>query len=293
MGLLVNSALPISIPALNLCDHPLLFVAFLSRKAHILRLVGMPECTHADSIGQRAIAHACHGLPVIFSFGQGKQVSQHVRQHQQRHSVKFGASVSWNAARRFSEGNRLRGSLNHCPVRYYWYGAGANRQQHHGAWQRKSIFSPVCQNGSSADGDTAPAQSPTAVAGLGLTNGGALTFVVTGSVDYGGGTPSDSPDGQTASAGFYATQHDVENGMGGYIAPANALVGIFLGTGQPDLTSAPASLNFTGTGGIGTSFTTLTPQLKQVFFIGDGTSWVGKPAVCSSSRSRLERSVFI
>jgi hypothetical protein len=45
------------------------------------------------------------------------------------------------------------------------------------------------------------------------------------------------------------------------------LVGIFLSDAQPSLTAAPSALDF---GSLGTSFTTLSPGLKQVFFVGDG-----------------------
>jgi hypothetical protein len=43
--------------------------------------------------------------------------------------------------------------------------------------------------------------------------------------------------------------------------------------------STPAALNFTGTGGIGTDFTTLSPDLDQLFFIGDGLTGTGTGSV--------------
>ena len=59
------------------------------------------------------------------------------------------------------------------------------------------------------------------------------------------------------------------DGIAGINAPINSLVGVFLDNSQPGSTPAPASLDFSP-GGLGTSFTTLSPALKQVFFIGDG-----------------------
>ncbi|MBX7211632.1 MAG: choice-of-anchor D domain-containing protein [Verrucomicrobiaceae bacterium] len=58
-------------------------------------------------------------------------------------------------------------------------------------------------------------------------------------------------------------------GISGYLNGNNtpALVGVFLGASQP--ASAPARLDFS-TGALGENFTTLTPALGQVFFIGDG-----------------------
>ncbi len=49
-----------------------------------------------------------------------------------------------------------------------------------------------------------------------------------------------------------------------------SLVGVFLGSsGQP--VSAPSALDFS-TGALGVNFTSLAPQIGQVFFIGDGTN---------------------
>lgn len=120
-------------------------------------------------------------------------------------------------------------------------------------------------NGSTCcSGDTAPAQSPVLVSGLTLTPGSALTFTVTGGVSNTGGTPTTGPDG----GGVFTT--DSNNGISGATWPINALVGVFLDASQPSLSAAPTSLNFTTT-----SFTTLSPQLRQAFFIGDGLTGTG------------------
>ena len=48
-------------------------------------------------------------------------------------------------------------------------------------------------------------------------------------------------------------------------------LGVFLGpSGQP--VSAPPTIDFTPTTGIGVNFTTLSPQIGQLFIIGDGTT---------------------
>lgn len=74
-----------------------------------------------------------------------------------------------------------------------------------------------------------------------------------------------------ADGNFAAVSSSSESGSGsisGIKAPgAGYLVGVFLAPGGPSGT-APSSLDFTGSGG--TSFTTLSPLLDQVFFIGDG-----------------------
>jgi hypothetical protein len=44
-------------------------------------------------------------------------------------------------------------------------------------------------------------------------------------------------------------------------------MGVFLGPDQPSLTAAPAGLNFQT---LGLDFSSLSPELKQLFFIGDG-----------------------
>ena len=55
-----------------------------------------------------------------------------------------------------------------------------------------------------------------------------------------------------------------------------ALVGVFLGDGAPP-SVPPPDLNFTTDGGTAfLDFTTLSPQLGQVFLIGDGRTTTGQ-----------------
>ncbi len=57
-------------------------------------------------------------------------------------------------------------------------------------------------------------------------------------------------------------------GISGYYGTQGALVGLFLNDDIPD-GSAPARLDFS-TSGLGIDFLSLTPDLGQIFFIGDG-----------------------
>ena len=120
-------------------------------------------------------------------------------------------------------------------------------------------------------GDAAPAQSPAQVTGLPLTAGATLTFSATGGVTYDPVFAPNGPDG-----GFVFTTSG-SNGISGATWPVNALVGVFLDNGQPDLTPAPAALDFSA--GAATAFTSLSPALKQAFFIGDGLTGTGSGSV--------------
>jgi hypothetical protein len=134
-------------------------------------------------------------------------------------------------------------------------------------------------------GDSAPAESPV-YAGP-ATAGETFTFTnVTGSVSFTGGTPHNPPDG-----GFHFSGPRSEGGLTSinniaeyYRMPVNALVGVFLGPGLPTSNPAPGLLNFgihdLGHGTyVGMTFTTLSPELQQTFFIGDGLTGRGTGSV--------------
>jgi hypothetical protein len=107
-----------------------------------------------------------------------------------------------------------------------------------------------------------------------LVAGDALKFSVTGSVDF-GGTPTDPPDGACAACAFYSLSTFIPlTGISNVVAPVNALYGVFIGSGIP-AGPAPSDLNFTGDGGLGLDFTSLFPEVQQVFFIGDGLTGNG------------------
>jgi hypothetical protein len=121
-------------------------------------------------------------------------------------------------------------------------------------------------------GDVVPAQSPVQVVSVAVTPGTTITFSATGGVDFQGLPPSTGPDG-----GFVFTTPS-SDGISGATWPVDALVGVFLDASDPTSSAAPADLDF-GPTGIGTAFTTLSPALKQAFFIGDGLTGTGSGTV--------------
>ncbi|MFM9958051.1 MAG: PEP-CTERM sorting domain-containing protein [Phycisphaerales bacterium] len=109
-------------------------------------------------------------------------------------------------------------------------------------------------------------------ASLFMHGGGPFTFDSTGSVDHNGATPTLTPDGDLSIV--VARTHGAENGIADLVAPIDSLVGVFLGDTRPDFSSAPGRLDFSPSG-LGTDFLTLSPALKQPFFIGDGFTPAG------------------
>jgi hypothetical protein len=63
-----------------------------------------------------------------------------------------------------------------------------------------------------------------------------------------------------------------EHGIADAIAPMNALMGVFLSDERPDRSRAPRSLHYRVTQG---DISSSSPQLKQVFFIGEGKTSTG------------------
>jgi len=59
------------------------------------------------------------------------------------------------------------------------------------------------------------------------------------------------------------------DGISGYNGPQGPLTGVFLDDSIPDTGPAPATLDFSA-GGIGINFDSLSPELRQIFYIGDG-----------------------
>ncbi len=114
--------------------------------------------------------------------------------------------------------------------------------------------------------DTAPNASPREVKGIPLKPGGYITFTATNPADY------YNPEGN------YNQIQQVDGGGGHGISdirsPSGSLLGVFLGAEQPDKDPAPRSLDF---GSLEQrSYLTLSPKLKQVFFIGDGRISMGR-----------------
>ena len=100
-----------------------------------------------------------------------------------------------------------------------------------------------------AGGDIVRALDP-AIGGVNFFNGFGPGFF---------GPEGNTPTGSNLSA---------LGGISGYIGPQGPLTGVFLNDSIPT-TGAPATLNFSPSG-LGINFDELSPQLGQVFFIGDG-----------------------
>lgn len=115
----------------------------------------------------------------------------------------------------------------------------------------------------------APDQAPTHVPGLCLVAGEFLTFQVTGGTAQDPGFPFLPPDG-----GQPTIHHaDADNGMSAIVAPISSCLGVFLSDDQPDQSPAPPDLNF---GTIESrNYLSLSPALKQLFFVGDGRTTEG------------------
>ena len=64
--------------------------------------------------------------------------------------------------------------------------------------------------------------------------------------------------------------------MSGYNGPINALIGVFLDASTP-AGAAPPALDFSTPGSLAQA--TVSPQLRQVFFIGDGRTGTGSGTV--------------
>lgn len=105
--------------------------------------------------------------------------------------------------------------------------------------------------------------------GVCLIPGDFVSFTATGLVNNAPGFGYFPPDGDVSSNTEHLT--GAENGMSDVFAPLNSLMGVFLGPDDPSLTSAPPTLDFFAPGP-GINFTVLAPELKQVFFIGDGVT---------------------
>ena len=82
---------------------------------------------------------------------------------------------------------------------------------------------------------------------------------------FGGTTYGPEGNGTPGSSSITAF-----GGISGYLGTQGALVGVFLDVNIPS-TGAPATLDFSS-GALGTNFTSLSPGLGQVFYIGNGVN---------------------
>ena len=120
------------------------------------------------------------------------------------------------------------------------------------------------------DLDVAPANSPAPVVGLPLNFGNVLRFSATGLTDHcdeGGRCGLAGPEGDPNEDTAYHWA-GAENGMANVLAPVDSLIGVFLDAAQPSLSPAPGFLDFSTLAS--RDFASLSPLLKQPFFVGDG-----------------------
>lgn len=103
--------------------------------------------------------------------------------------------------------------------------------------------------------------------------GDIFTFSASGSIDFFNGSERsfETPDGGNPNGSNLSGLE----GVSGYQGSEGALVGVFLSDDNPLDEAPPDTLNFQ-TNGLGQDFTTLSPELGQVFFIGDGFSSTGE-----------------
>ena len=116
------------------------------------------------------------------------------------------------------------------------------------------------------------------LAALGLHEGDSICLEgISGTASWMDGAPADSintADGSASSLaanGLYPATYvpsTSANGMSNVRAPIGAVMAVFLSDTRPDASGAPVNLDF------GTSaardYSSISPQLKQVFYVGDG-----------------------
>ena len=109
---------------------------------------------------------------------------------------------------------------------------------------------------------------PALVTGVSVTPGAAMTFdSINGGANNFNTNQLFTPDGNTG----WITDNlkGAEHGKSDAWAPINAVMGVFLSAGNPvSAGTPPAALDFSTDQA--RDFATLAPQLRQVFFIGDG-----------------------
>lgn len=120
-------------------------------------------------------------------------------------------------------------------------------------------------------GDSAPQQSPVLVERT-LSHAVAVTFRASGATEH---TPACPPDCFGPNGiGFTRHREGAEHGISDIVAPMDALIGVFLSDERPDKSKPPRRLDLRAIQG---DFSSFSPQLKQVFFIGTGRTGRGVP----------------
>ena len=116
-------------------------------------------------------------------------------------------------------------------------------------------------------GDAVNARQSPVVAPFGVSDGQTITFdTIGGTARHDPNLAYYQPDGDLRDIGH--NTNGSEHGISDMHCPINALVGVFMSDDQPDRSMTPSSLDFSTAAS--RDFSTLKPQLKQLFFIGDG-----------------------
>lgn len=106
---------------------------------------------------------------------------------------------------------------------------------------------------------------------------------VTGTVSNDGSTAQVDADGNTGWVVNLGTANGLGannwpasvNGISNIKAPMSAMIAVFLSDSAPNTSAAPTALDFSTAAS--RNYSTLSPQLKQVFFVGDGRRSNGEP----------------
>jgi hypothetical protein len=132
-------------------------------------------------------------------------------------------------------------------------------------------------------GDSAPGESPVAVANLAMDGGTIYGFSASGSANHGAPLPRFPPDGEDLISHYLGA----ENGIADITAPFTSLIGVFLGPDQPDKSPAPPPLDFRTLEE--RDYVVLAPALKQPFFIGGGftSSGAARQVIAPAGATRL------
>lgn len=117
-------------------------------------------------------------------------------------------------------------------------------------------------------GVRAPDHSPLKVTGIPITAGQRLNFRNT--TGQTGDTTTGRTYGLDGDLNRTTIRQTAANGINSTTAPLNCLVGIFLDDRAPNTFSMPEELNFSSSSA--RDFNSISPKLKQVFFIGDGVN---------------------
>ncbi len=115
--------------------------------------------------------------------------------------------------------------------------------------------------------------SPIKAGGISVSPGSTMTFdgVNGGANNFNSGTYYDGDGNPGWTISNYV---GAENGISNIYAPINSVIGVFLSDSRPSRSAAPSTLDFSST--TAQNYVTLSPALKQTFFIGNGRTSSGE-----------------